>query len=1056
MTLQKQLVHLNLTGGLQKKDDDKLVIPTKLTVADNVEFDDASTVIRRGGQAALGSGGSAAAVRMYEHDGVVHLELSDGTHIRRTAAGDYKFSDLTIIPQKTPSANARLTATAARLQGFNVNPPDVSYYRISRRGFDVAVGTSTYCMVWEDTDTGGSALGCKLSIRRTDSNVEVFGTTIEPGTTAYGTKPRVMWDSTNSRYIVLYAAWLAASTSYDINGFAISETGTVVIADNAIATITGATIVGSAADTDICFDAAISAGHGFMLAARDTNSDINSQLFDLGLSSLTTLQTTTQGTIYAVTAHATYSGGVLTGHVFYGNSVDVRGRTLPSNTGTISAEHNIATTAFTGGYAVQRIAVADNGSNLLLVADVFGTGYGTAGMLGQSVMTISTAHVLATQSTVPTKCCLAARIFSLDSRFYIPILFDSAEFQKVILVMDLSTVLTERAASITVSNPSFVARIAPGEIAAYSGANAGYVEGQFLSGRPQQRVPFCASSFIPFLRYDGNTRLAGGDDRTPFALSRLSLTSGGQLGHASYRGLTYLAGAMPLMVDGPNLVEEGFHWPPEAYQSDIDVVATNAGFYNFPAVGTYSIAFTYAWEDAQGNWHESGPSKTYTVATTLGNLGINSTILTPPTQKPNAQLLMYRTLKDSTDTTLYLAHSVPLGATTTMSEANLPTSEVLYTEGGVLPNAPMWSCRQLSVFQRRLVAVGGIDGRDVRWSKQDSPGFPAEFTSDLSFQTVTPAALGKTVGAVELDDKLIIACESGIGAIYGQGPAPTGTQGQYSDFATLVTETGARWDSPKSIIRGPEGVWFRSPFGIRLLSRGGGLARGQDGKQVGAEVDPLVAWNDKVVAVSGNAKDSTVGESKQQIKFYLSSSGNVLVWDYQWGQWTRYTGAANIDAVYAGANAYHVKNVSTTPLVRYFDASTYTDVNDSGTTAQAFTSTITTGWLSFAGIQGFQRIYRLMLLGSVDSLDPQTITGSFLYDFTSTVGDSFTSNISPPASLNIQAQHHFAKQKCEAMKMTITFKPQTTTDEGRFRLTDLTLQVGVKGGYFKVPSASRV
>ncbi len=216
-----------------------------------------------------------------------------------------------------------------------------------------------------------------------------------------------------------------------------------------------------------------------------------------------------------------------------------------------------------------------------------------------------------------------------------------------------------------------------------------------------------------------------------------------------------------------------------------------------------------------------------------------------------------------------------------------------------------------------------------------------------------------------------------------------------------------------------------------------------------------MAVTDTVVAVAGSAKDGATGDSKQQIKFYLSS-GSVLVWDYQWMQWTRFTGVANIDAVYAGANAYHVKNVSTTPLVRYFDSSTYTDVNDSGTTAQAFTSTITTGWLSFAGIQGFQRIYRLMLLGNVDSLDPQTVAGSFVYDFTSTVGDSFTSNISPPADLNIQAQHHFAKQKCEAMKMTITFKPQTTTDEGRFRLTDLTLQVGVKGGYFKLPSASRV
>jgi len=53
MSLQKQLVHLNMSGGLQKKDDSFLVIPSKLAVADDVEFDDLSTVKTRGGQASV-------------------------------------------------------------------------------------------------------------------------------------------------------------------------------------------------------------------------------------------------------------------------------------------------------------------------------------------------------------------------------------------------------------------------------------------------------------------------------------------------------------------------------------------------------------------------------------------------------------------------------------------------------------------------------------------------------------------------------------------------------------------------------------------------------------------------------------------------------------------------------------------------------------------------------------------------------------------------------------------------------------------------------------------
>lgn len=1049
MTLQKQLVHLNLTGGLQKKDDDKLVIPTKLTVADNVEFDDASTVIRRGGQAALGSGGSAAAVRMYEHDGVVHLELADGTHIRRTSGGNYAILDTSGYSQVATRVGALVTA----IQGFNTLTSPTTHTD-SRRGMDVAVGNSTYMLVWEDQGAGSTGLGWALSIRSLTTNAEIFSQ-YNIATSNYRVRPRVLWDSTNSRYVFLCAEYAPADTSYTVTGFALTEAGATAVSGATLMTVTGAAVVGDTLLREAMFDASIYAGQGIFIAARGSDNDIYARLFTLGLVGSGTLQTDTVTTgYYALTTHITYASTVLTGHLFYDNAMTLRGRTLPSDTGLLSAENTITPTAgiFSTADVIFRTAVTDSGANLLIAADAYRTDATTGKqVMGQFVLTVGTNHVLSATKQLATKCPLAGRIFTMNSRFYLPVLFDSQEYQRVVLVADLSAAAAAVSAAPT---PTFIARLAYGEIGGYTSDTG---EDAFLMFNPHHRVATSYSNFIPIVKYAGNTRLAGTEDHTPAVIARVQLDHDEQLGQVEANGVTYLAGALPLMVDGGRVVEEGFHFAPEvAPAGQLTAVTTGTGFYDFPADGTYSVAFTYAWQDSKSNWHESPPSSTYTVTTTAGLHGLDGGVVTPPTLKPGAQLLMYRTLGSSTDTTLYLAHSVPLGAGVTMADANLVSGETLYTEGGVLPNSPMPTCRQLSIFQKRVVAAGCDDGHKIYWSKQLSPGFAAEFvTSDVSFQLTVPAALGRVAGAVELDDKLIIACESGIGAIYGQGPAPTGTQGQYSDFATLVTETGARWDSPKSIIRGPEGVWFRSPFGIRLLSRGGGLARGQDGKQVGAEVDPLVAVTDTVVAVAGNAKDGATGDSKQQIKFYLSS-GSVLVWDYQWMQWTRFTGVANIDAVYAGANAYHVKNVSTTPLVRYFDASTYTDVNDSGTTAQAFTSTITTGWLSFAGIQGFQRIYRLMLLGNVDSLDPQTVAGSFVYDFTSTVGDSFTSNISPPADLNIQAQHHFAKQKCEAMKMTITFKPQTTTDEGRFRLTDLTLQVGVKGGYFKLPSASRV
>jgi hypothetical protein len=302
-----------------------------------------------------------------------------------------------------------------------------------------------------------------------------------------------------------------------------------------------------------------------------------------------------------------------------------------------------------------------------------------------------------------------------------------------------------------------------------------------------------------------------------------------------------------------------------------------------------------------------------------------------------------------------------------------------------------------------------------------------------------------------MDDNLFILCENGVSVCSGTGPASTGTQGQYSDPRSIITEVGCSWDSPKSIIRGPEGIWFRSPFGMRLVSRSGGLGLAPDGKQAGAEVDSLVSGT--VVAVAGDAK--------QQLRFY-QSSGTVLVWDYQWKQWTRFTGHANVDAVYADDRYYHVSNYSTTtPLMRYTDETAYSDVSDAGTASTEFTGYVETPWLSFAGIQGFQRIYRLKVLGKVsgwNGTDSHNILGYIGYDFDVTSPPSVetftTGNLTPQASGLVQVEHHFAKQKCEALKIGIAFKPKAG-QSGRLRLTDLTLLVGVKAGYFKTPSSTR-
>ena len=94
MSLQKQLVHLNMTGGVQTKDDPFIVIPSKLAVADNVEFDDTSTVKTRGGQAQV----SISSLNALESISTARRAFTNaGQLVLEADSGDYRVTDAGVV-----------------------------------------------------------------------------------------------------------------------------------------------------------------------------------------------------------------------------------------------------------------------------------------------------------------------------------------------------------------------------------------------------------------------------------------------------------------------------------------------------------------------------------------------------------------------------------------------------------------------------------------------------------------------------------------------------------------------------------------------------------------------------------------------------------------------------------------------------------------------------------------------------------------------------------------------------------------------------------------------
>lgn len=1048
MSLQKQLVHLNLTGGLQTKDDPFLVIPSKLVVADNVEFDDKSTVKVRGGQTLQGTY-TGTPRHLFTHGGEAVLQTDS---VVQWVGGGFVINPQVISGQTNAILRRHAGMTTKRVAGVQLkNSVYGAGNPVGDGAHDCATTTGGItCHVYDSFSARTSRMQSHyVIVDESNDRIIARGELLDGANITL--RPRV--HATPTGFVVAYASYASGATTFNVRGTIIAADGTIGASANLVAAAATSLAVESASSEYAIFDTAPDAtGANFGLICRvDDGPFTGTDTYNIKYFSSTTLVAAFTGAVGAAAATANASActlvtsdGVTTRvHLFWAESANVvYAASMNAATGVVSGTSTVGTGP--AATIVKRITARQMSTTQIQLAFDCATYplYGVSSTLHLSRFSHTYGALAQCDSVTPW--LIGGSIGLVGSTQYLPMIWPSTinASQSTVYVVDLDQLFNTTFVAGT--PPAVAARIDFGECA---------VDPNRLSAQTQvPRVSVLSEKLIvPYLKRETELRLVGGTtvnaNDVGFAVASATLDFNSQIGQQEVNGLTYIAGACPQIFDGQALVEEGFHHAPELLAAPT-VVAGAGGTYDLPVgvAATYTVCFTYAWMDAQGNWHESAPSPEYTVTTTVANYSFNVNIALPPTQKQGARLIMYRTLGSSTDTSLY-QHTKQDGTQVT-TDAGLVFSEQLYTAGGVLPNTPMPACRHLSIFQKRLVASGCGDGSRVYWSKQYTTGYGVEFNSgDPTHQTAVPTDKGRVVGTAEMDDRLVILCERGVGVVGGTGPDATGTQGQYSDFSTIVTETGADWSSPRSIARGPEGVWFRSPFGIRLVSRGGSLAVGQDGKQVGAEVDALVS----------GAVNAVTGPSKQQIRFYQPSVSTVLVWDYQWRQWTRFTGFAHTGACYADNRFYTAQLFSGDTRIRFVNESSVVEEIDAGG-AGVFVAYIKTAPITFAGIQGFQRIYRLMVLGqnAVSGAESWSVEASAVYDYSSAA--TTLGNFVGAADGDLfQFQHHFAKQKCESLQLEFSIYPfDPGAADGRFRLTDLTLQVGVKSGYFKLPSSARI
>jgi hypothetical protein len=519
----------------------------------------------------------------------------------------------------------------------------------------------------------------------------------------------------------------------------------------------------------------------------------------------------------------------------------------------------------------------------------------------------------------------------------------------------------------------------------------------------------------------------------------------------------HLTGGQLWQYDGVKPVEHGFQVWPE------NVIATTSGSGGLITAQTYYYSFTYEWTDNAGNLHRSAPSIPFPVVTS-GSTSTNT--IHVPTDRltykitPNPiRIVGYRwstaqqeffQFTSLTNPTLNDTTIDSVTFTDTLADSSILGNTLLYTTGGVIEDIAAPASIASALFKNRLFLIDAEDQNLLWYSKQVIENVPVEM-SDLLTLFVAPTSgvqgsTGPMTALSAMDDKLIIFKKDAIYYLTGTGPDNTGAQNDFTDPIFITSSVGT--SNPNSIVLIPNGVMFQSDKGIWLLGRDLGTT------YIGA---PVEGFNSQTVM------SATSIPGTNQVRFVLSNNV-TLMYDYFFEQWATHT---NIEAI--SATLYQSVHTYLNALGMVYQETQNNYLDGSSPVLMS----LTTSWINLAGLQGFERFYEGLLLGTYFS--PFQLNVQLAYDYNAGIQqsiivtpDNFVPNWGGEALWgsngpwggpgNVFSARIFPeKQKCESFQVTINelYDPSFGQLAGQgLTLSGLALVVGMKRG-FRTQKASR-
>jgi hypothetical protein len=466
-------------------------------------------------------------------------------------------------------------------------------------------------------------------------------------------------------------------------------------------------------------------------------------------------------------------------------------------------------------------------------------------------------------------------------------------------------------------------------------------------------------------------------------------------------------------------------------------------FFLADSTGTVQYRVSHEAWDAHGNVHRGPTSGPRIAAAAPEDVSYPRPVWADFGRGWQARLVSYRTEQNGTvfhiDLIAQLFQSALANFGTT--DANLPAAPLLASQRPGLEPIHVLGAKSIRVWNGRMWVAQGVLSGSLLPSKLLQSGRGAEFAGELEIRLDEGGdvrALAATSGV------LLVFQRNRVLAIAGDGPDDNGANGAFSHPQIVLEGVGC--EDPSSVIETPTGVFFRSDQGIRLL-QGSSLAAGQNG-EVGREVDEIVRGR----TVLG----STVLEDRTLVLFSLepasrSTAGDILAYDYSRGQWSRWVFPAGVTP---GALAVFQDRVT---FVDYTSNEVWIEKAD-GESGSFFDGggvndpvrlKLQTGWISLAGIAGYQRVRRVTVEGEVRSEDasPQVDVDVTIEADTS---------VSPHVRLwddlavgDVALQTHVRDQKSSRVRITVQDSCSAADDEG-FIVQGVQLEVGVKAGQTRV------